>query len=188
MERQRKGQGPSTIYLLHQTSQGLRSRLEQALRPLAVTGLQYTILGLLDRHEGLSSADLARRFFVTQQTMNQVIAGMTKRGLIARAASEANRRILRMTLTSQGRDLLARSEVIANAIETEALEGVPGTDLTQMREHLRVLLRQLRGTTGEVTPVVEPLYEAGLEDTGLEDTGFEPSAARTPLARPAHGN
>ena len=174
MERQR----PSTIYLLHQTSQGLRSRLEQALRPMSVTGLQYTILGLLDRHEGLSSADLARRFFVTQQTMNQVIAGMTKRGLIARAASEANRRILRMTLTPEGRDLLARCEVIADAIETDVLEGVPGGDLAQMREHLRALLRQLRGAGGEANVVVEPLYEAGLKRP----------AARTTVARPARGH
>ncbi|MDP2358737.1 MAG: MarR family transcriptional regulator [Beijerinckiaceae bacterium] len=162
MDRQR----PSTLYLLHQTSQGLRSRLEQALRPLGVTGLQYTILGLLDRHEGLSSADLSRRFFVTQQTMNQVIGGMTKRGLIDRIASEANRRILRMTLTTEGRDLLVRSEVIADAIEAEALDCVPGGDLAQMREHLRFLLRQLRGAGGDDHAVVDQLYEAGLEDAG----------------------
>lgn len=160
-------QGPSTLYLLHQTSQGLRSRLEQALRPLGLTGLQYTILGLLDRHEGLSSADLSRRFFVTQQTMNQVIAGMTKRGLIDRTASEANRRILRMTLSGDGRDLLERSEVVAEAIEVEALEGVPGGDLTQMREHLRFLLRQLR-RAGDTNVVVEQLYEAGLDDAGAK--------------------
>ncbi len=162
MDRQR----PSTLYLLHQASQGLRSRLEQALRPLGVTGLQYTILGLLARHEGLSSADLSRRFFVTQQTMNQVIAGMTKRGLIDRAASQANRRILRMTLTAEGRDLLARSEMIADAIEVEALDCVPGGDLEQMREHLRFLLRQLRGAGGDENAVVEQLYEAGLDESG----------------------
>jgi DNA-binding MarR family transcriptional regulator len=162
MDRQR----PSTLYLLHQTSQGLRSRLEQALRPIGLTGLQYTILGLLDRHEGLSSADLSRRFFVTQQTMNQVIAGMTKRGLIDRTASETNRRILRMTLTAEGSDLLARSELIADVIEVEALECVPGADLAQMRDHLRFLLRQLRGAGGDDNVVVEPLYEAGLDESG----------------------
>ena len=31
---------------------------------------------------GLSSADLSRRFFVTPQTMNQIVAGMARRGLI----------------------------------------------------------------------------------------------------------
>ena len=127
MERQR----PSTIYLLHQASQALRSRLEHALRPLGVTGLQYTILGLLDRHEGLSSADLSRRFFVTPQTMNQVVAGLLKRGLLDREASEANRRILKMKLSPEGAALLARCEVIADEIEFDALASVPPADLDQ---------------------------------------------------------
>lgn len=172
MERQR----PSTIYLLHQTSQGLRSRLEQALRPLGVTGLQYTILGLLARHEGLSSADLSRRFFVTPQTMNQVIAGMTRRGLIAREASEANRRILRMTLTPEGRALLAESEKIVDPVEDAALASVPPADLAQMRRHLRLLLRQLRLTGGDESVVVEPLYNAGLARPAKGKKAARPSA------------
>lgn len=172
MERQR----PSTLYLLHQASQGLRSRLEQALRPLGVTGLQYTILGLLARHEGLSAADLSRRFFVTQQTMNQVIAGMTRRGLIARVASESNRRILRMTLTAEGMDLLLRCEKIADPVEDEALASVPGEDLGQMRRHLRLLLRQLRSTGAADSVVVEPLYNAGFENDAVERPAGRSSA------------
>ena len=158
MERLR----PSTIYLLHQSSQALRSRLEHGLRPLGVTGLQYTILGLLDRHEGLSSADLSRRFFVTPQTMNQVVAGMLKRGLVEREASETNRRILKMRLTPEGAALLARCEVIGDAIEEDFLASVPPGDLDQMRGHLRSLLRQLRLAGGDQNAVVEQLPNAGL--------------------------
>ena len=135
---------PGTIYLLHQTSQALRSRLEHAFRGLGVTGIQYTILGLLDAHAGLSSAELSRRFFVTPQTMNQIVAGMTQRGLIARASSPSNKRILEMTLTEVGRDLLARCELIADSVETEALSLLPEPQLTQMRATLRLLLQQLR--------------------------------------------
>lgn len=182
MERQR----PSTIYLLHQTSQGLRSRLEQALRPLGVTGLQYTILGLLARHEGLSSADLSRRFFVTQQTMNQVIAGMTKRGLIMRVASRTNRRILRMTLTTEGVNLLASCEMIAAPVEEEALSSVPSEHLEQMRQHLRLLLRQLRTAGGDANVVVEPLYNAGFEtprSNASSERPLAPSAKSRPTMR-----
>ncbi len=138
---------PSTIYLLHQTSQALRSRLEHALRSLGVTGIQYTILALVERHAGLSSADLSRRFFVTPQTMNQIVAGMTQRGLLTRAASGANKRILEMTLTDEGRALLARCEEIADSVEDEALALLPDDQLAAMRGHLRALLRQLRVTT-----------------------------------------
>lgn len=135
---------PSTTYLLHQTSQALRSRLEHGFRPLGVTGLQYTILALLMRHEGLSSADLSRRFFVTPQTMNQIVAGMTRRGLVARQPSAQNKRILRMHLTPAGRELLARCENVADAVETEALASVPEDQLMAMRADLSQLLRHLR--------------------------------------------
>jgi DNA-binding MarR family transcriptional regulator len=147
---------PSTIYLLHQTSQALRSRLEHALRGLGVTGIQYTILALVERHAGLSSADLSRRFFVTPQTMNQIVAGMTQRGLLTRAASDANKRILEMTLTEEGRALLARCEDVADKVEQEALAPVPAERLGEMRGHLSALLRQLRDTqAGPQTPVEE---------------------------------
>ncbi len=135
---------PSTIYLLHQTSQALRSRLEHAFRSLGATGIQYTILGLLDRHAGLSSADLSRRFFVTPQTMNQIVGGMTRRGLIERTSSDSNRRILEMTLTPAGRTLLERCEVVADKVEGDALALLPERQLEEMRQHLRLLLRQLR--------------------------------------------
>ncbi len=137
---------PSTIYLLHQTSQALRSRLEHAFRSLGATGIQYTILGLLDRHAGLSSADLSRRFFVTPQTMNQIVAGMARRGLIERTSSDSNRRILEMKLTPAGHTLLERCEDVADKVEAEALALLPERQLEDMRQHLRLLLRQLRAS------------------------------------------
>ncbi len=155
---------PGTIYLLHQTSQALRSRLEHAFRGLGVTGIQYTILGLLDAHSGLSSAELSRRFFVTPQTMNQIVAGMTQRGLIARVSSLSNKRILEMTLTPAGRDLLARCELIADAVEAQALSLLPEPQLTQMRATLRLLLQQLR--TSAQAPV-EELRAPGAPGQGL---------------------
>lgn len=154
------GLRPSTIYLLHQTSQALRSRLEHAFRPLGVTGIQYTILGLLDRHEGLSSADLSRRFFVTPQTMNQIVAGLTRRGLVARTSSDANRRVLEMKLTREGKALLTRCERIAERVESDALASVPAPQLDEMRAHLSMLLRHLRDNAGEATGPVEQLAAA----------------------------
>lgn len=148
---------PSTIYLLHQSSQALRSRLEHALRPLGITGLQYTILALLDRRQGLSSADLSRRFFVTPQTMNQIVAGLTRRGLVTRRASVANKRILQMALTDSGRELLAGCEEICDRVEREAMASVPASDLVNIRENLVTLLSQLRQASREHGLPVQPL-------------------------------
>ena len=168
--------GPSTIYLLHQASQALRSKLEHAFRPLGVTGIQYTILGLLDRHEGLSSAELSRRFYVTPQTMNQIVAGLTRRGLVTRTSSDANRRILEMGLTKEGRALLARCDRVAQAVEAEALANVPGPQLEEMREQLLGLLRHFRDAAGEPLRPVSELSAA-------RAVVREPTAPRRPIGR-----
>ena len=83
-----------------------RARMEEVLRPLGVTLHQYTALSILERREGLSSAQLARRHYVTPQAMHQLVATMERDGLIERRPDEANRRILRAWLTGRGAEVL----------------------------------------------------------------------------------
>src|SRR3954462_11866600 len=57
------------IYLIARVFYEMHGRTERALAPQNVTALQFTILSTLHRCEGLSSAELSRRFKVTPQTM-----------------------------------------------------------------------------------------------------------------------
>ena len=132
------------MYLLNQANQAVRSQLEAALRELQMTGIQYTILTIVDQHEGISSAELSRRFFVTAQTMNEIINGLEQRRLIARKEDPANRRILRMKLTAEGRKLLKKCEDIADRIEEAAFDWIEPHEYEGLRQSLRALLRGLR--------------------------------------------
>jgi DNA-binding MarR family transcriptional regulator len=135
---------PRTMYLLNQANQAVRSQLEAALRDLQMTGIQYTILTIVDEHEGISSAELSRRFFVTAQTMNEIINGLEQRGLVARKEDPANKRILRMKLTAQGRKLLKKCEDVADRIEEAAFDWVDPKEYEVLRRSLRALLQGLR--------------------------------------------
>jgi len=135
---------PRTIYLLNQANQAVRSQLEAALRDFQMTGIQYTILSIVDQYAGISSAELSRRFFVTAQTMNEIINGLVKRGLIARKEDPANKRILRMKLTASGRKLLKNCDDIADQIETAAFDWIVPKDHETLRQSLRLLLQGLR--------------------------------------------
>jgi DNA-binding MarR family transcriptional regulator len=135
---------PRTMYLLNQANQAVRSQLEAALRDLQMTGIQYTILSIIDQHAGISSAELSRRFFVTAQTMNEIINGLVQRGLIARKEDPANKRILRMKLTAPGRKLHNQCDRIADRIEAAAFDWVDRRDYQSLREALRKLLNGLR--------------------------------------------
>ena len=135
---------PRTMYLFNQANQAVRSQLEAALRDLQITGIQYTILSIIDQHEGISSAELSRRFFVTAQTMNEIINGLVLRGLIARKEDPANQRIRCMKLTAPGRKLLKNCDDIADQIEAAAFDWVDRRDYQALREALRKLLNGLR--------------------------------------------
>jgi DNA-binding MarR family transcriptional regulator len=135
---------PRTMYLLNQANQAVRSQLEAGLRDLQMTGIQYTILTIADEHEGISSAELSRRFFVTAQTMNEIINGLEQRGLVARKEDPANKRILRMKLTAQGRKLLKKCEDVADRIEEAAFDWVDPKEYETLRQSLRTLLHGLR--------------------------------------------
>src|SRR3712207_1658525 len=76
--------GQRLTYLVKRLEMAERARMEEVLRPLGVTLQQYTALSILERREGLSSAQLARRHFVTPQAMHQLVASMEHDGLIER--------------------------------------------------------------------------------------------------------
>src|ERR687894_847430 len=91
--------GQRLTYLIKRLEMAERARMEEVLRPLGITLHQYTALSILERREGLSSAQLARRHFVTPQAMHQLVASMERDGLIERRSDDDNRRILRAWLT-----------------------------------------------------------------------------------------
>lgn len=135
---------PRTMYLLNQSNQAVRTQLEQELRNLNLTGIQYMVLSIVGSREGVSSAELSRCFFVTPQTMNEIVNGLQRRGLLKRKVSSENRRVLTATLTSEGQQILQDSDAIADRIEAKAFSGLPEADFKEMRRILSHLLSSLR--------------------------------------------
>jgi DNA-binding MarR family transcriptional regulator len=135
--RSRAAQRPRLIYLMNQLNLMIRKALDDRLRPHQLGGLQYTILALVRDREGISSAELSRRFFVTPQTMNESVASLEKRGLIERSESETNKRILNSRVTDEGRALLEICDAIADEVEKDVF----GSMSTDERGELNAILR-----------------------------------------------
>ena len=57
-------------YLLKRAQAALHAAMAAALHEHGATLAQYAVLTALDEEPGLSNAELARRAFVTPQTMN----------------------------------------------------------------------------------------------------------------------
>ncbi|WP_327118047.1 MarR family transcriptional regulator [Nocardia sp. NBC_01730] len=97
----------SLLYAVKRVELAVRAHLDELLRPFGITALQYTALTVLERHEGLPAAQLARDSFVTAQSMADMVRTLEKGGLIRRERNPHNRRELLIHLTAAGRQLLA---------------------------------------------------------------------------------
>lgn len=137
-------QHPRAIYFLNQANHAVRSRLEGALAPLQMTGIQYTVLSVIGSRDGLSSAELSRRFFVTPQTMNELIGGLQRRNLITRKEDPANRRILRMSLTAEGKRMIKACDAAADTVERDVFSFLSPESYQQFRDLCRLIARNLR--------------------------------------------
>ena len=132
-----KSARPRLIYLVNNLNLLVRRMLDERLKPHNLGGLQYTILTLIRDRDGISSAELSRRFFVTPQTMNESVTGLERRGLIARTESETNRRILIARVLPEGLALLETCDKIADEVEAEVFGDLPADKQDVLHDLLR---------------------------------------------------
>lgn len=112
--------------------------MARALAGHGLTNAQYAVLSALEDEPGLSSAELARRSFVTPQTMNQVVGQLAQAGLVERRPHPRHGRILETRLTGRGGSVLADCHRDVVAIEERMLTGLR----TPERDRLAAWLRR----------------------------------------------
>ena len=89
-------------YLVKRVQVALRSAMDRALLSEDLTTPQYAVLSALQKAPGLSNAELARRSFVTPQTMIRIVASLEDKGLVTRVEHPWHGRILEASLTAAG--------------------------------------------------------------------------------------
>jgi len=103
-------------FALKRAQQALRTRLDTGLREIGLTTPQYAVLAFLEVEPGASNAALARRAFVTPQTMQAILVALERSGFIARTPHPEHGRVQMTELTALGRDALeAASGIVADA-------------------------------------------------------------------------
>ncbi|MFG3288398.1 MarR family winged helix-turn-helix transcriptional regulator [Streptomyces sp. NPDC048179] len=128
--------GPSLLYMVKQVELVVRSRLDELVKPAGITALQYTALTVLERHDGLSAAQLARDSFVTAQSMADLVRSLESRGLIRRERNPRNRRELLILLTDSARELLAGVAGPVRELEERMVRELTAHQEEQFRQAL----------------------------------------------------
>ncbi|MGP3964975.1 MarR family winged helix-turn-helix transcriptional regulator [Nonomuraea sp. 3N208] len=126
----------SVGYVLKQVQASLHTAMDEVLRPLGLTVAQYACLELLGQHPGLSNSELARRAFVTRQSMNVVLRRLQERGLLTRPAHAAHGRALPTELTGAGQSTLHEASVAVRAVERQIFAPLSQERQRRLREDL----------------------------------------------------
>ncbi|TIL58964.1 MAG: MarR family transcriptional regulator [Mesorhizobium sp.] len=104
----------------------LERTLAVKLAPLDLKPAQLDVLMNLYRHPGMSQHDLARRLLVGRSNITMLLPQLETRGLLRREGDQKDKRVLRLTLTEAGTELLMRALKIHMAlIETAMSQSTP---------------------------------------------------------------
>lgn len=137
---------PTVMYAIKQVELAVRAHLDELLKPVGITALQYTALTVLRRRDGLAAAELARNSFVTPQSMADLVNALERRGLIERRRDPGNRKRLLISLTADGRALLADHEGDVQALEEQMLAPLSPSERRNFRRFLNVTRHALNST------------------------------------------
>lgn len=133
----------SVGYLLKETSTALRQAMEEVLRPLGMTVTHYACLELLAQRPGLSNSELARRAFVTRQSMNVLLQALERDGDVTRPAHAAVGKVLPAQLTARGRRSLDTASAAVRAVELRMLSDLTDSEQSAVAHILRKMAQSL---------------------------------------------
>ena len=80
---------------------------------------------------------MARRCFVTPQTMNAIVVNLEPAGLLLRRSHPEHGRVLQAYLAAAGEELVSQAHEMVEAIETRMLVGLNPEDRLQLLNALR---------------------------------------------------
>lgn len=131
----------SVFYDILRLYQRVGGLLDESLSAEGLTASQYAVMGLLRRHEPTSSADLARRFGITAQSMGAFVRMLEAKGMIERSGAPDNKRIVLVRRSAEGKATQQRCDRLVGAAEAAFLKGVDPARLAPFQ----LMVRELAG-------------------------------------------
>ena len=142
MDKSDPGADDDILELVHGVMHTYRAKQYRFLRdgPHDITHMDGKVLGYFGRHPGATQSDLAQHSGRDKAQMARLIKGLRDRGLLSGEVDDADRRNVRLSLTTDGQAVQRALRLQARRVGTKAVAGLSAAD----RQHLLVLLRRLK--------------------------------------------
>ena len=117
----------------------LARRFDDALRPVGLTNGQFSLLNSLNRPAPAGMAAVASLLGMDRTTLTAALKPLARRGLVTVAADPDDRRSRLMTLTPEGRSVLARAIGIWKRTHASIEQRLEDGEADRLRAGLRAV-------------------------------------------------
>ncbi len=134
---------PRISYVVARLERAVRTAINERVKPYGLTTLQYTTLSILGHGGELSNAQLARRAYMTPQSMSEVLDALERKSLVERTPHPNHRRVFPAALTTKGSKVLEACNAAVDDLESEMLGELTPHQLKSLRNGLISAVRAL---------------------------------------------
>lgn len=120
----------------------MAARHGEACEGTTVSGPRLLVLRLLDAH-GSKAGELASLLGVKAPAVTSLIDGLEKEGLVSREHSADDRRVVLVTLTSEGRTALREAEAVRRRYMRQYLAALTEADVRDLIRIQRTVIRTI---------------------------------------------
>ena len=135
-------------YRVKRLQSALRARTDEALATEGLTTPQFAALVELAAEPGLTSAELARRCFVTAQTMHRITARLEQASLVRAEADPADAKRRRLHPEPGARRRLERAVRLVARVEADMVGSMSVADVRRVGRELDACRERLEGREG----------------------------------------
>ncbi len=141
-------EGPTVWSRLFRASEELQMLHEKQTRittPLHATFAQLRILSYIrfSPGESVKIKEIADELEITPAAASQIVERMVQAGIVERSVVPGDRRSVRVTLSSEGRDCYAQSDKVFEKLMTKLLKDVPQEKIIIFQEVMDSLLKAI---------------------------------------------
>jgi len=150
-------------FLIADVARMMRSAFDRRVRRIGLTRSQWLVLSLLHRRPGVSQSELAEMLEVERATAGRMIDRLERKHWLVRRPDRDDRRINRLYLTEDAKDVQAEMGRIAAELLDDAMASLTEGE----REALAEMMERMKAQLQSMGPRRPTSAEAGLQPVTL---------------------
>ncbi|WP_042266051.1 MarR family winged helix-turn-helix transcriptional regulator [Paraburkholderia heleia] len=151
------GVEPSLGYFLSTARNVLAGRMDRAVAPLGLTSSQIGVILLLWFERASTPNEMSRALSYDTGSMTRMLDRLEKKGFLERQRSQADRRVVELALTDQGRTAAQQLPGLIAAEMSEQLRGFSSEEVVMLVH----LLQRFIANNGSTIPLCGSVEGAG---------------------------